>query len=271
MPETETVSRALASSWVLFRLGRETYGLPTSRIHEMVILGDLVDVPNQPEYMRGVMNLRGDVIPVVDLRRRLGLPHADGQMAELMQLLDDRRQDHINWLDELKQSVQEGREFHGELDPSRCKFGRWLSDYQTENIQLRMLLYQFEAPHRAIHQIGHTVTDLVSQGRQDEAMARIHAVWDGELKHLMELFETTKEEIRSGDKRIVLVVDIHGHKVGLTVDTVSEVRSINPEQMQPARDILGKGRDKFISGVNKHGGRAELMLAIDQLVEDEFV
>lgn len=271
MPETETTSRTLASSWVLFRLGKETYGLPTSQIHEMVILSDLVDVPNQPDYMRGVMNLRGEVIPVIDLRRRLGLPHADGQMQELLQLLDDRKQDHINWLDELKQSVKEGRDFQGELDPTRCKFGRWLTDFKTDNIQLRMLLYQFEAPHRAIHQIGHTVTELIAQERRDEALERIHAVSDGELKLLLDLFEKTREEIRDGDKRIVLVVDIRNHKVGLTVDTVSEVRAINPEQMQPAREILGKGRDKFISGVNKHAGKAELMLAIEELVEEEFV
>jgi len=55
-----------------FRIGRETFGLPISLVREIVRVPDITSVPNAPEYIEGVINLRGRIIPVVDLRKRFG-------------------------------------------------------------------------------------------------------------------------------------------------------------------------------------------------------
>jgi purine-binding chemotaxis protein CheW len=55
-----------------FRIGRETFGLPISIVREIVRVPDITSVPNAPHYIEGVINLRGRIIPVVDLRKRFG-------------------------------------------------------------------------------------------------------------------------------------------------------------------------------------------------------
>lgn len=55
-----------------FRIGRETFGLPISMVREIVRVPEITSVPNAPEYIEGVINLRGRIIPVVDLRKRFG-------------------------------------------------------------------------------------------------------------------------------------------------------------------------------------------------------
>jgi purine-binding chemotaxis protein CheW len=55
-----------------FRIGRETFGLPISLVHEIVRPPEITNVPHAPEYVEGVMNLRGRIVPVIDLRRRFG-------------------------------------------------------------------------------------------------------------------------------------------------------------------------------------------------------
>jgi purine-binding chemotaxis protein CheW len=55
-----------------FRIGRETFGLPISMVHEIVRPPEITNVPHAPEYVEGVMNLRGRIVPVIDLRRRFG-------------------------------------------------------------------------------------------------------------------------------------------------------------------------------------------------------
>lgn len=55
-----------------FRIGRETLGLPISMVREIVRVPEITAVPNAPEYIEGVINLRGRIIPVVDLRKRFG-------------------------------------------------------------------------------------------------------------------------------------------------------------------------------------------------------
>ncbi|MGD0543047.1 MAG: chemotaxis protein CheW [Candidatus Acidiferrales bacterium] len=53
-----------------FRIGRETFGVPISLVREIVRVPAITSVPNAPDYIEGVINLRGRIIPVVDLRKR---------------------------------------------------------------------------------------------------------------------------------------------------------------------------------------------------------
>ncbi len=55
-----------------FRIGRETFGLPIEIVREIVRVPEITSVPNAPDYIEGVINLRGRIIPVVDLRKRFG-------------------------------------------------------------------------------------------------------------------------------------------------------------------------------------------------------
>jgi purine-binding chemotaxis protein CheW len=56
------------------RVGRETYGVPITSLHEIVRLPEITAVPDAPEYMEGVINLRGKIVSVIDLRKRFGQP-----------------------------------------------------------------------------------------------------------------------------------------------------------------------------------------------------
>jgi purine-binding chemotaxis protein CheW len=53
-----------------FRIGPESFGVPISTVHEIVRVPDITSVPDAPEYVEGVINLRGRIISVVDLRKR---------------------------------------------------------------------------------------------------------------------------------------------------------------------------------------------------------
>jgi len=53
-----------------FRVGRETFGVPIAMVREIVRLPEITAVPNAAEFIEGVINLRGKIVPVVDLRKR---------------------------------------------------------------------------------------------------------------------------------------------------------------------------------------------------------
>jgi len=59
-----------------FRVGRETYGVPITSLHEIVRVPEITAVPDAPDYLEGVINLRGKIVSVVDLRKRFGQPSA---------------------------------------------------------------------------------------------------------------------------------------------------------------------------------------------------
>ena len=56
-----------------FQVGRETYGVPITSLHEIVRVPEVTAVPDAPDYMEGVINLRGKIVSVIDLRKRFGV------------------------------------------------------------------------------------------------------------------------------------------------------------------------------------------------------
>ncbi len=60
-----------------FKLANEEYGLDIMQVQEIILIGAITQVPQVPDYVRGLINLRGHVIPIVDLRRRFSLPDTD--------------------------------------------------------------------------------------------------------------------------------------------------------------------------------------------------
>jgi len=55
-----------------FQVGRETYGVPIISLHEIVRVPEITAVPDAPDYLEGVINLRGKIVSVMDLRKRFG-------------------------------------------------------------------------------------------------------------------------------------------------------------------------------------------------------
>ena len=59
---------------VSFRLADEEYGIEITKVQEIILMGEITRVPQTPDYIKGLINLRSTVIPIVDLRLRFGLP-----------------------------------------------------------------------------------------------------------------------------------------------------------------------------------------------------
>lgn len=69
----ETQGDELAGKYMCFKLGTEEYALDILRVQELIAVLEITRVPGTESFVRGVMNLRGTVIPVVDLRLKLGM------------------------------------------------------------------------------------------------------------------------------------------------------------------------------------------------------
>ena len=59
---------------VSFRLAEEEYGIEITKIREIILMGEITRIPQTPHYVKGLINLRSTVIPVIDLRARFELP-----------------------------------------------------------------------------------------------------------------------------------------------------------------------------------------------------
>lgn len=69
-----TIQEDLGGKYFTFKLGKEEYGVDILKVREIIGLMNVTEVPRTPEHVRGVINLRGKIIPVLDMRLKFGLP-----------------------------------------------------------------------------------------------------------------------------------------------------------------------------------------------------
>lgn len=77
MDQTVQQSADPLLQWVTFRLDNETYGINVMQVQEVLRITEIAPVPGAPEYVLGIVNLRGNVVTVIDTRKRFGLPPRD--------------------------------------------------------------------------------------------------------------------------------------------------------------------------------------------------
>ena len=73
---------------VIFKLANEDYGLPISKVQEINRMVAVTKLPQTPDFMEGIINLRGRVIPVVDLRKRFGFISREHQQDTRIMVVD---------------------------------------------------------------------------------------------------------------------------------------------------------------------------------------
>jgi purine-binding chemotaxis protein CheW len=73
---------------VVFRLANEFYGVDIGEVNTIIRMQEVTDIPQTPDFVEGVINLRGSIIPVIDLRKRFGLPEDDVTKASRIMVVE---------------------------------------------------------------------------------------------------------------------------------------------------------------------------------------
>src|SRR5574340_119405 len=102
-----TVEIAEAAQYLDFKLGDEVFAIDVSKIREILDLTTITKVPHMPPYMRGVINLRGSVVSVIDMRMKFGMPTVDATVDTCIVVVEVSVEGESTVLGALVDSVQE--------------------------------------------------------------------------------------------------------------------------------------------------------------------
>lgn len=79
LAERDTESRSMGQEYVTFSLNDEEYAFDAVNVREIIEFGSVTKVPHLPDFFKGVINLRGTIIPVVDLKQKFGMQSGNYQ------------------------------------------------------------------------------------------------------------------------------------------------------------------------------------------------
>jgi purine-binding chemotaxis protein CheW len=250
--------------FVLFQVKEGLYAVGAENVREIVILPKVVSLPNVPPEIRGVINLRGKVMPLIDLRTMLGLPSAAAELDGLIQLLSDREQDHHNWLKELEACVRERRPFKLARDPHACKFGVWYDRYQSDNSLLNMALKKMDDPHRIIHACADTILRLAECGDQDSALRLLAERRNQELAELSRLFDDSRKILREHHRELAVVLCRGKSRFAVSIDRVEAVECIPESDIEPMPAAMAGAGEKRPWRIGKRSKTNQTILLLDE-------
>jgi chemotaxis signal transduction protein len=238
-------------------------GVSAAYVQEIVRTPRWHVVPNTPRHIRGVINLRGKVLPLVDLRVRMGLPSALEDVEEMIAMLVAREQDHVLWLRELQGAVSEGRPFTLARDPTECAFGKWYYSYKPEDIGFASVMYRFEMPHRRIHGIADAVLKCAEQGQHEKAKEIILRTEKGDLHTVVNLFAEARAAFRESHKEVAIVLTDGRKHLSLTVDSVASVEALAEDTIEDATPAMGSVKSDLISKVAHRANDKGIVFLLD--------
>lgn len=259
------------SPWVLLDIDNVVYAISCEMVLSLNQLPQITPLPIAPVGIRGVIDFRGRSIQLVDTRMILNIGTIPDEVNEFNNIMNQRYNDHINWINTLEKSVKEEIEFTLTTDPHKCAFGKWYDSYHTENtnIMFSSTFAKFDKPHKAIHQIGIKVEKLITEGNRDAAIALINSVKDTELKQMLHLFDELKGAYKESRKEIVVVIGRdEQHCIGLSVDKIEAIEHLFEIDESTVKESITN--TEYLTGVGKRKDGSVVFLLNDEYIFSEF-
>lgn len=228
--------------YLILIIQNQKYAIPIKSIFQFVQINEITHLPDAAQFVKGLINVNGQNIKIIDARTKLGLVDQNSELDQLIETLKLREQNHRNWLAELERSVVEKREFKLTTDPHACKFGVWYDNFTTTNQTLATFLERFDQPHKEFHEVAIRVNEKTKKGLHEEALAIVHRAKNKEFKRMIDLFTRLYIVIKESNREVAILVDKGEKKLGLNVDNIDKINYFELDQISFSKE------SEFIDG-----------------------
>ncbi|MGA3024813.1 MAG: chemotaxis protein CheW [Bryobacteraceae bacterium] len=252
---------------VTFRIAKEEFAFHMEHVREILRVQAPVQVPDVPEYVLGVLTVRGQILPVIDLRRLLQQRSLADELTDTCRPL---REEYERRLEDVEKVFAGGHQQRVKSSISE-RLRKWLAETNSSSQVLMETLAQARGLNeRVIKQLG-LVSKHEECGDGDAARAcgeELISAARGTVAALRRFEEQIPQNIQE-DQRII-VVDAEGFVLGLVVDHVHEVLNVPKNLLEPPPQITSGGGME-LSGVAKldDGSRLIMLLDVASLMKDQ--
>jgi purine-binding chemotaxis protein CheW len=252
---------------VTFRIAKEEFAFHMEHVREILRVQTPNQVPDVPDYVLGVLTVRGQILPVIDLRRLLQQRSLADEFADSCRPL---REQYERWIEQTEKVFTGGS--HARVDGSVTEHLRtWLAETNSSSQLLMEALAQARGLNEKVIKQLQVRSKHEERGDRDAAVDCGAEVLEGgrETVAALRRFEDQIAQNIQEDQRII-VVDADGFVLGLVVDHVHEVLNVPKNLLEPPPRITSNGGME-LSGVAKldDGSRLIMLLDVAHLMKDQ--
>ena len=239
------------ADYLAFTVNRGIYGVSHFDVVSIVDTPSATPLPHIPPEMRGIMLFREGGIPLFDLRVRFGSQTRRQETEALVETMGQRKQDHINWVEKLKDEVETGKPISVQTDPHQCAFGKWFDKFSSDNTNLTAYMHRFDEPHKKIHGLAVDVEKLIANNQLEQAKALIHQTENDVLARLLELFDGIGEIVRNYLREYAVVFENGGEMFGVAVDDINFFSKIK-KVTYPLPKSISRGEYDMVQAIGRY-------------------
>jgi len=252
---------------VTFRIAKEEFAFHMEHVREILRVQTPNQVPDVPDYVLGVLTVRGQILPVIDLRRLLQQRSLADEFADSGRPL---REEYERWIDQIEKVF--AGDSQAKVDASIAEHLRkWLVETNSSSQLLMEALAKARGLNEKVIKQLQVRTRCDERGDRDAARACGEEILSAGRETLaaLRLFEQQIAQNIQEDQRII-VVDAEGFALGLVVDHVHEVLNVPKNLVEPPPRITSSGGME-LSGVAKldDGARLIMLLDVAHLMKDQ--
>jgi purine-binding chemotaxis protein CheW len=252
---------------VTFRIAKEEFAFEMEHVREILRVQTPNQVPDVPDYVLGVLTVRGQILPVIDLRRLLQQRSLADEFADNCRPL---REEYERWIDQAARLFAGGSQ--QKVDGAATEHLRkWLAETNSSSQLLMEALAKARGLNEKVAKQLQARTKHEERGDRDAARACEEEVLAGGRETVAALRKFEEQIARNiqEDQRII-VVDAEGFVLGLVVDHVHEVLNVPKSLLEPPPRITSSGGME-LSGVAKldDGSRLIMLLDVASLMKDQ--
>lgn len=239
---------------IIFKICNTLYCINSKYVDSILSLPEYEKVPNAPENIVGVFPYRGKMIQVLDLRIMLGKVSLKNECISFQQMIDARKQDHINWVNELERTTHSGEPFTLTNDPHKCALGKWYDQFICDDKTIMYYLKKMEEPHCLLHatideiEQSKNISDENKKRRKQESILR-NARNVYMPKVLQSLDKAASAYQTTVNQSIVLVLMEGESRIGILIDAVLAVEMFISSNVQDAFQSIQKS--PYILGIGR--------------------
>ncbi|MEG2928700.1 MAG: chemotaxis protein CheW [Oscillospiraceae bacterium] len=259
--------------WLTVKIKEQLFSIDSNYVQTIFQMNDkYTKMPNCNPNIKGIIKMRDDIITLIDLRSLLGIESLEEEEKRFDDMLEQRKNDHIHWVDELRRCLNEEEPFKLATDPHKCAFGKWYDNYHSDNQTVMFHLKKIDEPHRLLHETAQKTFDCPRDcehcTRGECQRIHLDKCATEYMPKVLELLDEARKVFEESYRRMCVVVSYGGVLRGLLVDGVDAVQKLTV--ISDSSDIYKNNDVALVSHIAQSPttGDQILMLDLDAILKE---
>ncbi|BCE03078.1 CZB domain-containing protein [Marinicellulosiphila megalodicopiae] len=217
-------------SFITFACGNSHYALNVNCVKYITSIDaiTLQNTPLQDGTMNRIFSFSDRPVVLYSFNKIVGSYSQVEQSKALITFLTQCKQEHIDWIDALEQSIKTDTAFNQAADPLLCNFGKWYVNYQSDDEELTTIMKKFERPHNYIHCLAEKLITLSQdKTKLSEALTILEKEKHTTLNQLLNLFGAAQARLEEMVKQVIIVIESQGKVFAIDLDNIEQMEEFH--------------------------------------------